>query len=110
MIILCYFAQQSEIFNTGGQTFYNEAVAGSEGIPQVAIVCGSCTAGGAYIPTMADETVIVHKIGSLYLGGPPLVQAALGEIISSENLGGATVHCRCDIELFLYWLKDYFEL
>ncbi|XP_012938023.1 methylcrotonoyl-CoA carboxylase beta chain, mitochondrial [Aplysia californica] len=84
---------QADLFNNGGATFYNEAVAGSEGIPQIAIVCGSCTAGGAYIPTMADEAVIVHKIGSLYLGGPPLVQAALGEIVSSEDLGGATVHC-----------------
>jgi len=85
---------QADLFNTGGAAFYNEAVAGAAGIPQLAIVCGSCTAGGAYIPTMADEAVIVHKIGSMYLGGPPLVQAALGEIISSEALGGATVHCR----------------
>ena len=61
---------------------------------QLAVVCGSCTAGGAYIPTMADEAVIVNKAGSVFLGGPPLVKAALGEIVSSEDLGGATVHCK----------------
>ncbi|KAK6179403.1 hypothetical protein SNE40_011771 [Patella caerulea] len=88
---------QSEIFpdkNQGGRTFYNEAVMSAQNIPQVAIVCGSCTAGGAYIPTMADEAVIVHKNGTIFLAGPPLVQAALGEIISAEELGGATLHCR----------------
>lgn len=84
---------QSEIFNPGGQTFYNEAVMSSLGIPQVAIVCGMCTAGGAYVPTMADEAVIIHRIGTIYLGGPPLVQAATGEIVSAEELGGATMHC-----------------
>ncbi|XP_052274339.1 methylcrotonoyl-CoA carboxylase beta chain, mitochondrial-like isoform X2 [Dreissena polymorpha] len=84
---------QAEIFNPGGQTFYNEAVMGAMGIPQVAVVCGSCTAGGAYIPTMADEAVMVHRIGTIFLGGPPLVQAATGEIISAEELGGATLHC-----------------
>ncbi|XP_052774704.1 uncharacterized protein LOC128213192 [Mya arenaria] len=84
---------QSEIFNPGGQTFYNEAVMGSQGIPQVAIVCGSCTAGGAYVPTMADEAVIINRIGTIFLGGPPLVQAATGEIISADELGGATLHC-----------------
>jgi len=55
-------------------------------------VCGSCTAGGAYIPTMSDEAVIIHKHGTIFLAGPPLVQAALGEIISAEELGGATMH------------------
>ncbi|KAL8578181.1 hypothetical protein ACOMHN_051736 [Nucella lapillus] len=88
---------QSDIFpdkNHGGLAFHNEAVMGAEQIPQVAVVCGSCTAGGAYVPTMADEAVIVHRTGSVYLGGPPLVKAALGEIISSEDLGGATVHCK----------------
>ena len=60
---------------------------------QIAIVCGSCTAGGAYVPTMADEAVIIHKKGTIFLGGPPLVQAATGEIISAEDLGGATMHC-----------------
>ncbi|XP_076440810.1 uncharacterized protein LOC143280133 [Babylonia areolata] len=88
---------QSDIFpdkNHGGRAFYNEAVMGADGIYQVAVVCGSCTAGGAYVPTMADEAVIVHGTGSVYLGGPPLVKAALGEIVSSEDLGGATVHCK----------------
>lgn len=87
---------QSDIFpdkNHGGRAFYNEAVMSADQIPQVAVVCGSCTAGGAYIPTMADEAVIVHKAGSVFLGGPPLVKAALGEVISTEELGGATLHC-----------------
>ncbi|ESP01290.1 hypothetical protein LOTGIDRAFT_111576 [Lottia gigantea] len=84
---------QAEIFNPGGQTFYNEAIMSSLNIPQLAIVCGSCTAGGAYIPTMAQEAVIVHKSGTIFLGGPPLVKAALGEIVSAEELGGATLHC-----------------
>ncbi|CAL1529546.1 unnamed protein product [Lymnaea stagnalis] len=84
---------QDEIFNPGGRVFYNEAVMSAAKIPQIAIVCGSCTAGGAYIPTMADEAVIVHKTGTIFLGGPPLVQAALGEIVSAEDLGGATLHC-----------------
>ncbi|XP_060587919.1 methylcrotonoyl-CoA carboxylase beta chain, mitochondrial-like [Ruditapes philippinarum] len=84
---------QSEIFLPGGRTFYNEAVMSSMGIPQIAIVVGNCTAGGAYVPTMAEEAVIVHRIGTIFLGGPPLVQAATGEIISAEDLGGATMHC-----------------
>ncbi|XP_071952216.1 biotin-dependent 3-methylcrotonyl-coenzyme A carboxylase beta1 subunit-like [Antedon mediterranea] len=87
---------QDEIFpdkEHGGKTFYNEAVMSSLKIPQVAIVCGSCTAGGAYVPCMADETVMVHRIGTIFLGGPPLVYAAIGEKVTSEDLGGATVHC-----------------
>ncbi|XP_062610147.1 methylcrotonoyl-CoA carboxylase beta chain, mitochondrial-like [Saccostrea cucullata] len=84
---------QSEIFLPGGRTFYNEAVMSSQGIPQLAIVCGNCTAGGAYIPTMADEAVMIHKHGTIFLGGPPLVKAATGEVISAEELGGATLHC-----------------
>uniref|UniRef100_A0A674D9P4 methylcrotonoyl-CoA carboxylase n=1 Tax=Salmo trutta TaxID=8032 RepID=A0A674D9P4_SALTR len=86
---------QSEIFpdkNQGGRTFYNEAIMSAMKIPQVAVVCGSCTAGGAYIPTMAEETVMVHRIGTIFLGGPPLVKAATGEEVSPENLGGATLH------------------
>ncbi|XP_072023384.1 methylcrotonoyl-CoA carboxylase beta chain, mitochondrial-like [Amphiura filiformis] len=88
---------QSEIFpdkEHGGRAFYNEAIMSSMKIPQVAIVCGSCTAGGAYVPAMADETVIVHRIGTIFLGGPPLVFAATGEKITSEELGGATLHCK----------------
>ncbi|XP_022318078.2 uncharacterized protein LOC111121209 [Crassostrea virginica] len=84
---------QSEIFLPGGRLFYNEAVMSSQGIPQLAIVCGNCTAGGAYVPTMADEAVMIHKHGTIFLGGPPLVKAATGEVISAEELGGATLHC-----------------
>ncbi|XP_064189417.1 methylcrotonoyl-coenzyme A carboxylase 2 isoform X1 [Anguilla rostrata] len=86
---------QSEIFpdkNQGGRTFYNEAVMSAMKIPQVAVVCGSCTAGGAYIPTMAEEAVMVHRIGNIFLGGPPLVKAATGEEVSPEDLGGARLH------------------
>ncbi|XP_012677234.2 methylcrotonoyl-coenzyme A carboxylase 2 [Clupea harengus] len=86
---------QSEIFpdkNQGGRTFYNEAVMSAMKIPQVAVVCGSCTAGGAYIPTMAEETVMVHGIGTIFLGGPPLVKAATGEEVTPEDLGGARLH------------------
>ncbi|XP_018582327.2 methylcrotonoyl-CoA carboxylase beta chain, mitochondrial isoform X1 [Scleropages formosus] len=86
---------QSEIFpdkNQGGRSFYNEAIMSAMRIPQVAVVCGSCTAGGAYIPTMAEEAVIVHKIGTIFLGGPPLVKAATGEEVSPEDLGGAQLH------------------
>lgn len=61
---------------------------------KIAMVCGSCTAGAAYIPTMADNAIIVDRIGSVFLGGPPLVQAALGEVVTSEELGGATLHCK----------------
>ncbi|CAG0902029.1 unnamed protein product, partial [Darwinula stevensoni] len=77
----------------GGRTFHNQAIASSKGIPQIAIVCGSCTAGGAYTPTMSDEAIIVDRIGTLFLGGPPLVKAATGEIVSEEELGGASMHC-----------------
>ncbi|XP_072129944.1 biotin-dependent 3-methylcrotonyl-coenzyme A carboxylase beta1 subunit isoform X2 [Mobula birostris] len=88
---------QAEIFpdeNHGGRTFYNEAIMSAAGIPQVAVVCGSCTAGGAYVPTMAEETVIVDKIGTIFLAGPPLVKAATGEDTSPEELGGATLHAK----------------
>ena len=61
---------------------------------QLALVCGSCTAGAAYVPTMSQEALIVHKIGTIFLGGPPLVYAALGEMVSPEKLGGATLHSR----------------
>ncbi|XP_051868794.1 methylcrotonoyl-coenzyme A carboxylase 2 isoform X2 [Pristis pectinata] len=88
---------QAEIFpgeNHGGRAFYNEAMMSAAGIPQVAVVCGSCTAGGAYVPTMADETVMVDKIGTIFLAGPPLVKAATGEDATPEELGGATVHAK----------------
>uniref|UniRef100_A0A7N8WTM0 methylcrotonoyl-CoA carboxylase n=1 Tax=Mastacembelus armatus TaxID=205130 RepID=A0A7N8WTM0_9TELE len=86
---------QSEIFpdkNQGGRTFYNEAIMSAMKIPQVSVVCGSCTAGGAYIPTMAEEAVMVHRIGTVFLGGPPLVKAATGEEVTPEDLGGARLH------------------
>ncbi|XP_031561155.1 methylcrotonoyl-CoA carboxylase beta chain, mitochondrial-like [Actinia tenebrosa] len=84
---------QAEIFpETGGRVFYNEAVMSANGIPVICIVCGSCTAGAAYVPTMAEEAVIVDKIGTIFLGGPPLVKAATGEIVSAEDLGGAMLH------------------
>ncbi|KAL1270136.1 hypothetical protein QQF64_032425 [Cirrhinus molitorella] len=78
--------------NHGGRTFYNEAVMSAMKIPQVSVVCGSCTAGGAYVPTMSEEAVIVHRIGTIFLGGPPLVKAATGEEVSPEDLGGARLH------------------
>ncbi|RLV85293.1 hypothetical protein DV515_00016115, partial [Chloebia gouldiae] len=86
---------QSELFPDklhGGRIFYNEAIMSAMGIPQVAVVCGSCVAGGAYVPTMAEESVIIDKIGTLFLAGPPLVKAATGEDVSPEDLGGARLH------------------
>lgn len=77
-----------------GRIFYNQAQMSAMGIPQIAIVCGSCTAGGAYVPAMADETVIVEGNGTIFLGGPPLVKAATGEEVSANDLGGAKVHTR----------------
>jgi 3-methylcrotonyl-CoA carboxylase beta subunit len=88
---------QSEVFPDRehfGRIFYNQAHMSARGIPQIASVMGSCTAGGAYVPAMSDETVIVRKQGTIFLGGPPLVKAATGEIISAEDLGGADVHAR----------------
>jgi acetyl-CoA carboxylase carboxyltransferase component len=75
-----------------GRIFYNQAQLSARRIPQVALVMGSCTAGGAYVPAMSDETVIVKGTGTIFLGGPPLVQAATGEVVSAEELGGAEVH------------------
>src|SRR5512147_1842821 len=77
-----------------GRIFYNQANMSAQGIPQIAAVMGSCTAGGAYVPAMSDETVIVRKQGTIFLGGPPLVKAATGEVVSAEELGGADVHAR----------------
>ncbi len=88
---------QSEVFPDRehfGRIFYNQAQMSARGIPQVAAVMGSCTAGGAYVPAMSDETVIVRRQGTIFLGGPPLVKAATGEEISAEDLGGADVHAR----------------
>ena len=77
-----------------GRIFYNQANMSAQGIPQIAVVMGSCTAGGAYVPAMSDETVIVRNQGTIFLAGPPLVKAAIGEIVSAEELGGADVHAR----------------
>ncbi|MFH1864406.1 MAG: carboxyl transferase domain-containing protein, partial [Candidatus Eisenbacteria bacterium] len=77
-----------------GRIFYNQARLSAMGIPQVSVVMGSCTAGGAYVPAMSDETVIVREQGTIFIGGPPLVKAATGEEVTAEELGGADVHCR----------------
>ncbi|MBS7697648.1 MULTISPECIES: carboxyl transferase domain-containing protein [unclassified Chelatococcus] len=88
---------QTEVFpdrDHFGRIFYNQATMSSRGIPQIACVMGSCTAGGAYVPAMSDETVIVRQQGTIFLGGPPLVKAATGEVVTAEDLGGADVHAR----------------
>jgi 3-methylcrotonyl-CoA carboxylase beta subunit len=71
----------------------------AQGIPQIAVVMGSCTAGGAYVPAMADESIIVGKQGTIFLAGPPLVKAATGEVVSAEELGGADLHCKSSIRI-----------
>jgi acetyl-CoA carboxylase carboxyltransferase component len=96
---------QAEVFPDRehfGRIFFNQARMSAEGIPQIAIVMGSCTAGGAYVPAMSDETVIVKGTGTIFLGGPPLVKAATGEEVTAEELGGADVHTR------LSGVADYF--
>jgi 3-methylcrotonyl-CoA carboxylase beta subunit len=88
---------QTEVFPDRehfGRIFYNQATLSSLGIPQIAVVMGSCTAGGAYVPAMSDESIIVRRQGTIFLGGPPLVKAATGEVVSAEDLGGADVHAR----------------
>jgi len=77
-----------------GRIFFNQANMSAQNIPQIAAVMGSCTAGGAYVPAMADESIIVKEQGTIFLAGPPLVKAATGEVVSAEDLGGADVHCR----------------
>lgn len=92
-----FLPKQDEVFpdrDHFGRIFFNQAQMSSLGIPQIAVVLGSCTAGGAYVPAMSDETVIVNKNGTIFLGGPPLVKAATGEEVSAEDLGGADVHTR----------------
>ena len=88
---------QDEVFpdrDHFGRIFYNQANLSAQNIPQIAVVMGSCTAGGAYVPAMADESIMVRNQATIFLGGPPLVKAATGEVISAEELGGADVHCR----------------
>ena len=92
-----FLPAQDEVFpdrDHFGRIFYNQATLSAAGIAQIAVVHGSCTAGGAYVPAMSDETVIVRNQGRVFLGGPPLVKAATGEDIDAESLGGADVHCR----------------
>lgn len=92
-----FLPAQDEVFPDRehfGRIFYNQANLSAAGIAQIAVVHGSCTAGGAYVPAMSDQNVIVHNQGRVFLGGPPLVQAATGEQIDAESLGGADVHCR----------------
>ena len=89
--------RQAEVFpdrDHFGRIFFNQANMSAKNIPQIAVVMGSCTAGGAYVPSMADESIIVKEQGTIFLGGPPLVKAATGEIVTTEELGGAEVHCR----------------
>jgi 3-methylcrotonyl-CoA carboxylase beta subunit/propionyl-CoA carboxylase len=96
---------QAEVFPDRehfGRIFFNQARMSAEGIPQIAVVMGSCTAGGAYVPAMSDETIIVKDTGTIFLGGPPLVKAATGEEVTAEELGGADVHTR------LSGVADYF--
>ncbi|GAA0224689.1 carboxyl transferase domain-containing protein [Cryptosporangium japonicum] len=92
-----FLPRQDEVFPDRehfGRIFYNQATLSSRGIPQIAAVLGSCTAGGAYVPAMADETVIVREQGTIFLGGPPLVKAATGEVVRPEDLGGGELHAR----------------
>lgn len=89
--------QQDEVFPDRehfGRIFFNQANMSAAGIPQIAVVMGSCTAGGAYVPAMADETIMVRQQATIFLAGPPLVQAATGEVVTAEELGGADTHCR----------------
>jgi 3-methylcrotonyl-CoA carboxylase beta subunit len=92
-----FLPAQDEVFpdrDHFGRIFYNQARLSALGVPQIALVMGSCTAGGAYVPAMSDESVIVKGEGTIFLGGPPLVKAATGEVVSAEELGGADVHSR----------------
>jgi len=92
-----FLPKQDEVFpdeNHFGRIFYNQATMSAQGIPQIAVVMGSCTAGGAYIPAMADQSIMVKEQATIFLAGPPLVKAATGEVVTAENLGGADVHCR----------------
>lgn len=92
-----FLPKQDEVFpdeNHFGRIFFNQANMSAKNIPQIAIVMGSCTAGGAYVPAMADESIMVRNQATIFLAGPPLVKAATGEVVTAEGLGGAEVHCR----------------
>src|SRR4051812_7152787 len=92
-----HLPSQDEVFPDQehfGRIFFNQANMSAAGIPQIAVVMGSCTAGGAYVPAMSDESIIVRNQGTIFLGGPPLVKAATGEVVTAEELGGGEVHAR----------------
>ncbi|HEX9490368.1 MAG TPA: carboxyl transferase domain-containing protein, partial [Stellaceae bacterium] len=89
-----------------GRIFYNQATLSAAGVPQIAVVMGSCTAGGAYVPAMSDESIIVRNQGTIFLAGPPLVKAAIGEVVTAEDLGGADVHSRISGVTDHYALDD----
>ncbi|MCC7326265.1 MAG: methylcrotonoyl-CoA carboxylase [Burkholderiales bacterium] len=92
-----FLPEQDDVFPDRehfGRIFYNQATLSAQGIAQIAVVMGSCTAGGAYVPAMSDETIIVRNQGTIFLGGPPLVKAAIGEVVTAEELGGGDVHTR----------------
>jgi 3-methylcrotonyl-CoA carboxylase beta subunit len=92
-----FLPMQAEVFPDKehfGRIFFNQACMSAEGIPQIAVVMGSCTAGGAYVPAMSEETIIVRNQGTIFLGGPPLVKAATGEVVTAEDLGGGDVHTK----------------
>ena len=104
-----FLPAQDEVFPDRehfGRIFYNQARLSAAGIPQIALVMGSCTAGGAYVPAMADESIIVRGQGTIFLGGPPLVRAATGEVVTPEDLGGAEVHSRVSGVTDHYALDD----
>src|SRR5229473_7290153 len=104
-----FLPAQDEVFPDRehfGRIFYNQANLSALGVPQIAIVMGSCTAGGAYVPAMSDESIIVKGEGTIFLAGPPLVKAATGEVVSAEELGGADVHSRISGVTDHYALDD----
>src|SRR5205085_11530592 len=108
-----FLPAQDEVFPDRehfGRILYNQAQLSSLGVPQIAIVMGSCTAGGAYVPAMSDESIIVNGQGTICLGGPPLVKAATGEVVSAEDLGGADVHARQSAATDHYAADDHHAL
>jgi 3-methylcrotonyl-CoA carboxylase beta subunit len=108
-----FLPAQDEVFPDRehfGRIFYNQARLSAAGVPQIAVVMGSCTAGGAYVPAMSDESIIVKGEGTIFLGGPPLVRAATGEVVTAEELGGADVHSRISGVTDHYALDDHHAL
>ena len=108
-----FLPAQDEVFpdrDHFGRIFYNQARLSAAGVPQIALVMGSCTAGGAYVPAMSDQSIIVKGEGTIFLGGPPLVRAATGEIVTAEELGGAEVHSRISGVTDHYAVDDHHAL